>query len=342
MTAAGGPEPVLRVRDLAVEFATSGGVVHAVTDVSYDLLAGQTLAIVGESGCGKTVSALALLGLLPRPQARVTGGRAELRGRDLLAMGERELRHVRGREIAMVFQDPMTSLNPVMTVGAQIAEALAAHEPSQAAPARAARVVALLALAGVPDPARAADAYPPQLSGGMRQRVMVAMAIANHPSVLIADEPTTALDVTVQAQVLDVLRAAQRETGAATLLITHDLGVVAEMADRVAVMYAGRVVELADVATLFRRPRHPYTVALLASLPRLDAAQRRLAPVPGQPPSLLQPPPGCPFHPRCWLAEGRLPCRRDVPPLHPTDAPGQHAACHYWDEVPDRRGEAAP
>jgi len=340
MTAAENVEPVLRVRGLTVEFTTADGVVHAVTDVSYDVAAGETLAIVGESGCGKTVSALALLGLLPRPQGRVSAGSALLDGRDLLAMDERELRAVRGRQIGMVFQDPMTSLNPVLTAGAQIEEALTAHDPSLPQADRAARVVELLTLAGIPDPARQAAAYPHQLSGGMRQRVMIAMAMANSPALLVADEPTSALDVTVQAQVLDVLRTAQQETGAATILITHDLGVVAEMADRVAVMYAGRIVELADVRTVFDHPRHPYTAALLSSLPRLDTNHRRLAPIAGQPPSLLDPPPGCAFHPRCGLSDGRLPCRTDVPPRHGTDVDGQSAACHYWNEVGPRQGTA--
>ena len=341
MTAAGDAEPVLGVRGLTVEFTTADGIVHAVSDVSFDVLPGQTFAIVGESGCGKTVSALALLGLLPRPQGRVSAGSALLDGRDLLTMDERELRTVRGRRIGMVFQDPMTSLNPVLTTGAQIAEALTAHDPGMREADRAARVVELLALVGIPDPPRHAAAYPHQRSGGMRQRVMIAMAMANRPALLVADEPTTALDVTVQAQVLDVLRTAQRETGAATILITHDLGVVAEMADRVAVMYAGRIVELADVRTVFEHPRHPYTAALLSSLPRLDTDRARLEPIAGQPPSLLHPPPGCAFHPRCRLSGGRLPCRTDVPPLLSTDAPGQSAACHYWDEVGPRLGTAA-
>jgi oligopeptide/dipeptide ABC transporter ATP-binding protein len=341
MSASPAVEPVLRVRGLTVEFTTTDGVVHAVTDVSYDVDAGQTLAIVGESGSGKTVSALALLGLLPQPQGRVVRGSATLHGHDLLAMDERTLQTVRGRQIGMVFQDPMTSLNPVMTTGAQIAEALRAHEPGTPRD-RMQRVTELLTLVGIPDPGRHADAYPHQLSGGMRQRVMIAMAMANGPSVLVADEPTTALDVTVQAQVLDVLRTAQRETGAATILITHDLGVVAEMADQVAVMYAGRIVELGGVHAVFDHPRHPYTAALLSSLPTIDADRGRLDPISGQPPSLLDPPPGCAFHPRCVLSQGRLPCRADVPPRYPTDTAGHSSACHYWDEIgPRHEGESS-
>ena len=327
------PEPVLSVRDLVVEFATPDGAVHAVDGVDYDLYPGETLAIVGESGSGKSVSAMSLLGLIPQPPGRIVRGSAHLRGRDLVAMSRKELRAVRGREIAMVFQDPMSSLNPVLKIGRQIGEALAVHDPGQSDEERRRRVVELLELVGVPDPEERAGQYPHEFSGGMRQRAMVAMAMANRPSILIADEPTTALDVTIQAQVLDVLRAAQKETRAATILITHDLGVVAELADRVAVMYAGRIVETADVETLFARPRHPYTLGLLASLPRLDMDLRRLSPIPGQPPSLIDVPPGCPFHPRCRLSHGRERCRTERPPLYATDRPGQRAACHYWNEM---------
>ena len=327
------PEPVLSVRDLVVEFATPDGAVHAVDGVDYDLYPGETLAIVGESGSGKSVSAMSLLGLIPQPPGRVVRGSAHLRGRDLVAMSRKELRAVRGREIAMVFQDPMSSLNPVLTIGRQIAEALAVHDPGQSDEQRRRRVVELLELVGVPDADERAGQYPHEFSGGMRQRAMVAMAMANRPSILIADEPTTALDVTIQAQVLDVLRAAQKETQAATILITHDLGVVAELADRVAVMYAGRIVETADVETLFARPRHPYTLGLLASLPRLDMDLERLSPIPGQPPSLIDVPPGCPFHPRCRLSHGRERCRTERPPLYTTDRPDQRAACHFWDEM---------
>ena len=327
------PEPILSVRNLVVEFATPDGAVHAVNGIDYDLYPGETLAIVGESGSGKSVSAMALLGLIPQPPGRIASGTAHLRGRDLLAMRRKELRAVRGREIAMVFQDPMTSLNPVLTVGAQITEALAVHEPEQSDEERRRRVIELLALVGVPDPDERIDQYPHEFSGGMRQRAMIAMSMANRPAILVADEPTTALDVTIQAQVLDVLRAAQKETQAATILITHDLGVVAELADRVAVMYAGRIVELADVETLFARPRHPYTLGLLASLPRLDLDLARLSPIPGQPPSLIDLPPGCPFHPRCRLSRGRERCRTELPPLSGTDRPGQRAACHFWDEM---------
>ncbi|HWH32191.1 MAG TPA: ABC transporter ATP-binding protein [Egibacteraceae bacterium] len=326
-------EPVLSVRDLVVEFATPDGVVHAVAGMDYDLYPGETLAIVGESGSGKSVSAMALLGLVPQPPGRIASGSARLRGRELLGLRGRELRQIRGREIAMVFQDPMTSLNPVLRIGEQIAEALAVHDPGGSAGERARRVVELLELVGVPDARERAAQYPHEYSGGMRQRAMIAMAMANRPAILVADEPTTALDVTIQAQVLDVLRAAQKETEAATILITHDLGVVAELADRVAVMYAGRIVEMADAETLFARPRHPYTLGLLASLPRLDRDQERLSPIPGQPPSLIDVPSGCPFHPRCRLSRGRERCRTELPPLYATDLPGQQAACHFWTEM---------
>lgn len=326
--------PILSVRDLAVEFHTPEGVVRAVDHVSYDVAPGEVLGVVGESGSGKTVAALAVLGLVPTP-GRVVDGQVLFEGRDLLRMSKRELRRIRGARISMVFQDPQSSLNPVFTVGEQIAGVLQAHRDKLSARAARARAVELLEMVGVADAAMRAGDYPHQWSGGMCQRAMIAMALANQPRLLIADEPTTALDVTIQAQVLDVLRAARAETGATVVLITHDLGVVAEMADRVVVMYAGRVAETGRVDEVFHAPRHPYALGLLASLPRLDGRMDRLDPIPGQPPSLIAVPPGCPFHPRCRLRRGRERCIAEVPPLHASDgAAGHRSACHYWHEMP--------
>lgn len=327
-------EPVLSVRGLTVEFETPDGIVHAVTDTSFDVYPGETWGLVGESGCGKTVSVLALLGLLPRPPGRIVSGEAWFGGRDLLRSSAKELRRIRGREIGMVFQDPTTSLNPVFTVGRQITEAIRVHDPQVSKVRARDRAAELLEAVGVPNGRGRLDDHPHRWSGGMRQRAMIAMAIANRPRLLIADEPTTALDVTIQAQVLDILRVAQRETGAATILITHDLGVVAEMADRLGVMYAGRIVETGESRALFRQPRHPYTVGLLASLPRLQVDPARLVPIRGQPPNLFQVPSGCAFHPRCSLMQGRQRCREVVPDLVQADGPGRRAACHYHDEVP--------
>ena len=329
--------PLLSVRDLVTEFDTPDGVVRAVDQVSYDVYPGETLGIVGESGSGKSVTVLTLLGLIPQPPGRVVGGQALFEGRDLLSLEPSKLRALRGRDIGMVFQDPMTSLNPVHRVGAQIAEAMTAHRGLSADEARG-ETVELLRRVGVPDPDRRFDEYPHRLSGGMRQRAMVAMAIANGPRLLIADEPTTALDVTIQAQVMDVLVAAKEETQVATILITHDLGLIAELADRVVVMYGGRVVEVGDVLDIFARPRHPYTLGLLSSLPRLDRDSERLEPIIGQPPSLISIPPGCAFHPRCRLSRGRERCRSTVPDLAAVDGTGAHrAACHYSDEVAEER-----
>ncbi len=328
------PEPVLSIRDLTVEFATEDGVVQAVTDVNYDVFPGEILGVIGESGAGKSVSVMTMLDLIPKPPGRVLAGEAIFKGRDLLTMSKRELRNVRGGDVAMIFQDPMTSLNPVLTVGSQIAEAVLAHNSGTSDDQARARAIELLSLVGVPNPDQRYDQYPHEFSGGMRQRGMIAMAIANSPSMLIADEPTTALDVTIQAQIVEVLRTAQRETHAATILITHDLGLIAELADRVCVMYAGRVVELADVYTIFNSPRHPYTVGLMNSLPRVDVDQDTLQPIPGQPPSMISPPPGCPFHPRCLHSRGRVVCRTDIPPLRPFGEGGEHlSACHFAEEL---------
>ena len=326
-------DPVLSVRGLVTEFVTPAGVVKAVDGVSWDLHAGETLGVVGESGSGKSVTAMSILGLIQRPPGRIVGGEILLSGRDLLTMSEQELRELRGKDIGMIFQDPMTSLNPVLTVGAQISEAFRLHDKTMSAAEARARSVELLALVGVPNPEGRYDQYPHEHSGGMRQRAMIAMAIANDPQVLIADEPTTALDVTIQAQVLDVLRTAQQRTNAATILITHDLGLIAENADRVVVMYAGKVVEVADVRAIFAAPRHPYTLGLMSSLPRLDADLEQLAAIPGSPPNLIDPPPGCAFHPRCRVSRGRELCRTETPPLYDVGG-GQRSACHFHEEVP--------
>ncbi len=289
---------VLSVRDLRVGFATDDGQVRAVDGVSFDVARSEVLAIVGESGCGKSVTAQTLIGLTRSPNATITGS-VIFDGRDLNTLPDKELQKIRGARIAMVFQDPMTSLNPVYRVGDQIAEAIRAHREVPKAAARE-RAVELLAMVGIPNPQRRVRDYPHEFSGGMRQRVMIAMALALEPEVLIADEPTTALDVTIQAQILDLLRALNRDRGVSVVLITHDLGVVAELADRVVVMYAGQVVEQAGVDDLFATPRHPYTRGLLDSIPRLDGPlQQRLPQIPGHPPSLLNPPDGCRFAARC-------------------------------------------
>jgi oligopeptide/dipeptide ABC transporter ATP-binding protein len=313
-------------------------VVQAVDGVTYDLFPGETLGIVGESGSGKSVSTMSILGLIPQPPGRIVRGEAIFQGKDLLKTSKKEMRRIRGNEMAMIFQDPMTSLNPVLRIGFQISEAIRAHNPGVKDDAAKERAVNLLKLVGVPNPERRVDQYPHEFSGGMRQRAMIAMAIANEPSVLIADEPTTALDVTIQAQILEVLKKAQEETHAATILITHDLGLIAELADRVIVMYAGKVVEIGDVSTIFASPRHPYTVGLMDSLPKLTAPEEWLRPIPGQPPSLISRPPGCPFHPRCFLSQGRARCREEEPPLRPIDKPEHLTACHFAEELEGRTG----
>ena len=327
------PEPVLSIKNLAVEFKTDDGIVHAVNDITYDVLPGETLGIVGESGSGKSVSTMSILGLIPVPPGRIASGTAMFKGRDLLTLDKKEMQRVRGDEVAMIFQDPMTSLNPVLKVGFQLGEAIKAHYPKETDDAIKARVMELLGLVGVPNPETRYDQYPHEFSGGMRQRAMIAMSIANSPSLLIADEPTTALDVTIQAQVLEVMRTVQAATHAATILITHDLGIVAELCDRVLVMYAGRIVEEGDVHTIFAAPRHPYTIGLMNSLPKLTEDEEWLQPIPGQPPSLINRPSGCAFHPRCFLTQGRARCREDVPALKEMDGDGHLAACHFADEL---------
>jgi oligopeptide/dipeptide ABC transporter ATP-binding protein len=329
-----GREPILEISDLTVEFDTEDGVVRAVTGVSYDLYPGEVLGVVGESGSGKSVSMLSVLGLIPMPPGRIVDGHARYKGDDLLTMEKRKLRELRGGQVAMIFQDPMTSLNPVLTVGEQISEALLTHHPEMGDKAALERTVELLRLVGVPFAERRVEQYPHEFSGGMRQRAMIAMAIANDPSVLVADEPTTALDVTIQAQIVEVLKAAQRETHAAIVLITHDLGLIAELADRVVVMYAGRVVELGDVFTIFNSPRHPYTIGLMNSLARVESDQEWLEPIPGQPPSLISPPPGCAYHPRCTHSRGRAECRTDIPDLRSVGTGAPHlSACHFAQEL---------
>ncbi len=324
-------QPILSIRDLVTEFVTPDGVVHAVDHVSYDVYPGETVGVVGESGSGKSVTAMSVLGLIPQPPGRISNGEIIFEDRDLLTLSHKQLRRIRGKDIAMVFQDPMTSLNPVLTIGAQMAEAVTTHEDVSDEVARK-RCVELLELVNVPDADARFDQYPHEFSGGMRQRAMIAMAIANQPKLLIADEPTTALDVTIQAQVLEVLETAQDETNAGTILITHDLGLIAEMADRVVVMYGGRVVETGDVDQIFHSPRHPYTLGLMASLPRLDTDLERLEPIPGSPPSLISLPSGCAFHPRCRLGAGRARCRTDEPPLYQL-GDGHASACHFHDEM---------
>ena len=323
---------LLEVDGLKTHFFTRDGVVRAVDGVSFRVHAGETVAVVGESGCGKSVTSLSILRLVASPPGRIVAGRLLFEDRDLLALDEAGMRDIRGNEIAMVFQEPMTSLNPVLTVGRQIGEALTLHRGLSRAEARR-RSVDLLGQVGIPEPARRADQYPHQLSGGMRQRVMIAMALACHPRLLIADEPTTALDVTIQAQILDLMQRLKEESGAAILLITHDLGVVAEMAQRVVVMYAGRKVEEAPVDELFARPLHPYTRGLMKCIPRLDdPGARRLAEIPGMVPSLREPLQGCYFAARCPHATER--CRRDYPPLE-QKAAGHVVACWEAGRLPE-------
>jgi len=340
-------EPLLAVRGMRVEFSTLDGPLRAVDGVSYEVAPGRALGIVGESGSGKTVAALGVMGLAGLQGATVSG-EVLFGGRDLLDASDDELRRLRGNEIAMIFQDPLSSLHPFYRVGRQIAEAIRAHRDVSREAART-RAVELLALVEIPDALRRVDAYPHELSGGMRQRAMIAMALANDPKLLIADEPTTALDVTVQAQILELLRRLQRELGMALVLITHDLGVIAETVDEVAVMYAGRIVERGPVQTLFQAPEHPYTWGLLGSIPRLDVPRERpLVPISGRPPSLVRPPSGCRFHPRCPYVRERH--RRTDPALEPVPGdPSHEVAClrpaeerrRLWEELRQGRTPAA-
>jgi oligopeptide transport system ATP-binding protein len=326
-------DPLLSVRGLRTYFFTQEGVVHAVNGISYDLAAGETLGIVGESGCGKSVGVLSVMRLIPQPPGKIVGGEVIFEGRDLLRLSGDEMRRVRGKKIAMVFQDPMTSLNPVLTIHQQIAEALQLHLQMDKVAARR-RSIELLEMVNIPRAAERVDDYPHQFSGGMRQRAMIAMALACNPQVLIADEPTTALDVTIQAQIIDIVKRLRRELGMAVIWITHDLGVVAGLADRVAVMYAGYIVEMAEVGALYGDPRHPYTLGLLRSIPRLDAERKsRLTPIDGLPPDLVDMPPGCPFAPRCLYAVAR--CSQENPVLAMV-AEGHWVAC--WVDVKAARG----
>jgi peptide/nickel transport system ATP-binding protein len=324
-------QPLLAVRDLQTHFFNEDGVTRAVDGVSFDVGAGETLGIVGESGCGKSVTALSILRLLPARLGRTVGGSVSFEGRNLLALGENEMRAIRGDRIAMIFQEPMTSLNPVLTVGHQIAESVRIHQKLDARAARS-RAGEMLELVKIPDAKRRLDDYPHQFSGGMRQRAMIAMALACNPKLLIADEPTTALDVTIQAQILRLMLELKECTGASVVLITHDLGVVAETCQRVMVMYAGRKIEEADVVSLFRRPAHPYTVGLMRSIPRLAKRQgaKRLSEIPGMVPSLRAPIAGCAFAPRCPMAIER--CRAETPELRAVEA-GHLSACHRAEEV---------
>ncbi len=330
-------EAVLRVENLKTFFGDGTRTVRAVDDVSFELRKGETFALLGESGCGKSMTSLSIMRLIPQPAGRIAGGSVRINGRDLLALPESEMRNIRGGRVAMIFQEPMTSLNPVMTVGDQIAESVWRHKNLSGDAARQ-RVIELLKSVGIPDPRRRYDEYPHQLSGGMKQRIMIAMALAGDPEVLIADEPTTALDVTIQAQVLDVLRGLQKQRGMAVLLITHDLGVVSEMADRVAVMYAGEIVEVADRKTFFASPRHPYTKKLFDSVPTLTKRDRRLAVIPGSVPSLAQEFASCRFASRCEFAWDAC---RERAPRWIEQAGGHGVRCHLYDadvRKPDLRG----
>ena len=332
MTSGSKPQPLLEVVDLKTYFRSEGEIARAVDGVTYTILEGETLGLVGESGCGKSVTSLSIMRLIPDPPGWIEGGEIRFRGKDLLRVSEPEMRRIRGNEIAMIFQEPMTALNPVFTVGDQIVEAIRLHQGLDAEAARQ-RAIEMLELVGIPSPETRVDDYPHQLSGGMRQRVMIALALSCDPELLIADEPTTALDVTVQAQILELIRELQQRVGMSVLLITHDLAVVAENAHHVAVMYAGKVVEYAPVADLYARPRHPYTIGLFRSLPELAKPGQRLSPIPGMVPSAFRFPSGCRYRTRCPLARER--CAEVEPPLAPVE-PGkpQHtAACHFLEEA---------
>ena len=331
--------PLLDVRDLHTEFRTGAGTVRAVDGISYAVEPGETVAIVGESGSGKSVGALSILRLIPDPPGRITRGEVRFLGRDLMQLSDEQMREVRGGDIGMVFQEPMTSLNPVLTIGRQITETLEQHRRADRAAAHR-RAVELLGLVGIADPVRRLKQYPHQLSGGMRQRVMIAIAVACDPKLIIADEPTTALDVTIQAQILELMSGLTRRLGVALIIITHNLGVVARYAKRVNVMYAGRIVESGPAAAIYHEPRHPYTMALLRSVPRLDRPRRaRLDPVDGQPPDLTRLGRGCAFQPRCRFAVEA--CAEMPPPLVPAGAAGQLSACLRAHEISSNVGAVA-
>ena len=323
-------EPLLDVKGLKTQFFTQDGVVRAVDDVSFDIMPGETLGIVGESGCGKSITAMSIMRLIPTPPGKIVQGEILFKGEDIITMSDEEVRHIRGNEIAMIFQDPMTSLNPVLSINRQLGETLELHMGMNKSQARR-RAIELLEMVGIPEAEDRVNQYPHQFSGGMRQRVMIAMALSCNPSLLIADEPTTALDVTIQAQILDLMRTLQAEHDTAVMLITHDLGVVAGMSDRINVMYAGHVVEAATAEELFANPRHPYTVGLLNSIPRLDSEVReKLDPIRGLPPDLIDLPDLCPFVPRCDFAREK--CEQQNPPLMDVNA-AHRSACWFWEEV---------
>jgi len=329
--------PLLEVKNLHTQFFTMEGVVKAVDGVSYDLQPGETLGLVGESGCGKSVSALSVMGLIPWPPGKVTEGEVIFEGEDLLKVPGDQMRAIRGKEIAMVFQEPMTSLNPVLTIGRQLTETMELHLniSKDGAEKRAAE---LLHMVGIPDSVRRLSQYPHQFSGGMRQRVMIAMALSCNPKLLIADEPTTALDVTIQAQILELMKSLCREFGAALIVITHNLGVVARYADRVNVMYAGKIIEKGTAEEIYHHPKHPYTLGLLQSVPRLDEAKRvKLVPIEGQPPDLINLPPGCSFRARCRYAVDK--CATDTPSLDIYDVDKHEAAC--WEALNIEKGKSA-
>ena len=325
---------LLQVKDLQTHFFTQEGVVKAVDGVVYDVHEGETVALVGESGCGKSVSALSIMRLIPTPPGRIVDGQILFQGRDLLRLPDEEMRQIRGKEIAMIFQEPMTSLNPALTIGRQLTEGLEVH--LQMGPREAAeRAAELLLLVGIADPKRRLAQYPHQFSGGMRQRVMIAMALSCNPKLVLADEPTTALDVTIQAQILELMRDLSRQFGVAMVIITHNLGVVARYANRVNIMYAGKVIEQGPARTIYTHPRHPYTLGLLRSVPRLDQPKKtKLEPIDGQPPDLAHLPPGCSFRPRCRFAVER--CGYEVPPLMPVET--EHlSACWMADSLANAR-----
>jgi len=326
-------ENLLEVRHLSTQFATGAGIVRAVDDVSWDVKPGETVALVGESGCGKSVSALSIMRLVAAPAGRITAGQILFKGRDLLTLPEHEMRDIRGKDIAMVFQEPMTSLNPVLTVGRQLTEPCEIHLGMPPERSRA-RAIEILGLVGISDAGRRLRQYPHQFSGGMRQRLMIAMALSCNPALVLADEPTTALDVTIQAQILELMKGLSQRLGAAMLIITHNLGVVARYADRVNVMYAGKIVEHGTAREIYADPRHPYTLGLLRSVPRLDEPKReKLAPIQGQPPDLTRLPRGCAFAPRCAYSIAR--CATEIPPLDAVD--GSHlSACWVARDLRER------
>jgi oligopeptide transport system ATP-binding protein len=326
----GNAQPLLEVKNLKTQFFTQDGVVKAVDDVSFFVMPGETLGVVGESGCGKSMTGLSIMRLIPTPPGKIVAGEIMFNGADILKMSDEQVRSIRGNDIAMIFQDPMTSLNPVLTIHRQISEALQLHLGMNKHQARE-RTIELLKMVGIPNAEERVDQYPHQFSGGMRQRVMIAMALSCNPKLLIADEPTTALDVTIQAQILDLMRILQTERDTGVILVTHSMGVVAGMADRIQVMYAGHIVETSSTEEIFANPRHPYTVGLLKSIPRLDAQRRsKLEPIRGLPPDLIDLPDMCPFVPRCNYAREK--CEQKNPPLMEV-GPGHWAACWFWEEV---------